>query len=81
MSADKDPRRVHAGRIGALKVHAAGRTNTGPATAASLERFERQVDPDGTLDPVERARRAGFARRLHFTRLAYHRWHGGGPAA
>lgn len=43
---------------------------TAPARAAAMERFERQVDPDGSLDPVERARRADFARKAHFTKLA-----------
>ena len=37
---------------------------------AMLSKFEQQVDPDGTLDPVERARRAESARKAHFTRLA-----------
>jgi len=43
---------------------------TAPARAAMLARFELQVDPDGTLPPIERARRAESARRAHFTRLA-----------
>jgi hypothetical protein len=34
-----------------------------------IARFEREVDPDGTLLPVERARRAESARKAHFTRL------------
>lgn len=44
---------------------------TAPARAAQMSRFEKQVDPDGTLDPAERARRAESARRAHFARLAY----------
>jgi hypothetical protein len=43
---------------------------TAPARAAMLARFETQVDPDGTLPPNERARRAEHARRAHFLRLA-----------
>lgn len=43
---------------------------TAPARKAFLDRFERQVDPDGTLDPAERARRADSARKAHMTRLA-----------
>lgn len=43
-------------------------------TAAGLKafnnRFEREVDPDGTLDPAERARRAAHARRSYMQRLA-----------
>lgn len=38
---------------------------TAPARKALLDRFERQVDPEGTLDPAERARRANHARRAH----------------
>jgi hypothetical protein len=51
-------------------VHARGHTNTAPATAAFLERFEREVDPDSALDPEERARRAAHARSAYFKRLA-----------
>jgi len=47
---------------------AAARTE--PARRAFLERFEREVDPDGTLAPAERARRAEHARKAHFARLA-----------
>lgn len=43
---------------------------TAPARRAFDERFVRQVDPDGTLDPTERARLAEIARRLHFKKLA-----------
>jgi len=44
-----------------------------PAQAASpgqLPYWERQVDPDGNLDDVERRRRADCARRAHMTKLA-----------
>jgi len=43
---------------------------TAPGRKAALERFEREVDPDGTLDPTERAKRAESARKAYFTRLA-----------
>jgi hypothetical protein len=43
---------------------------TAPAREAFLTRFERAVDPDGTLDPRERARRAEYQKRAYFTRLA-----------
>lgn len=43
---------------------------TAPARRALLDGFERQVDPDGVLEPAERARRAEHARKAHFTRLA-----------
>ena len=57
-------------RLGALTAHSRGATNTAPARAAFLGRFDREVDPDGTLDPAERARRAEYARKAHFTRMA-----------
>lgn len=47
----------------------AARTSRG--TQALLAKFEHQVDPDGTLTPAERARRAEHARRAYFQRLAY----------
>jgi hypothetical protein len=43
---------------------------TANGRAAFLARFEREVDPDGRLDPEERRRRAEHARRAYFTRLA-----------
>lgn len=43
---------------------------TAPAREAFLERFEREVDPDGVLDPVERSRRAESKRKAYFARLA-----------
>lgn len=43
---------------------------TAPARRALLDRFERQVDPDGELSPQERARRAETARRAHMKELA-----------
>ena len=43
---------------------------TRPARNAFDARFDREVDPDGLLDPAERSRRADHARRAYFTRLA-----------
>jgi hypothetical protein len=37
---------------------------------AMLDKFERLVDPDGTLPPAERAKRAKHARVAHFKRMA-----------
>ena len=37
---------------------------------AFLDRFEREVDPDGVLDITERQRRAEHAKKAHFARLA-----------
>jgi len=35
-----------------------------------MARYEREVDPDGILDPGERARRAEYAMRAQMSRLA-----------
>jgi hypothetical protein len=67
-----DPSRQLRGRLGAFISHARNdpRTQTKNARASFLERFEREADPDGTLPPAERARRAAMLRSAHFTRLA-----------
>jgi len=59
-------------RVAAHEMHARYpiEQTTAPGRKAFLARFEREVDPDGTLDPAERARRAGHLRKAHFTRLA-----------
>jgi hypothetical protein len=43
---------------------------TAPARRAMLDKFEKQVDPDGTLLPAERQKRAENARKAHYKRLA-----------
>jgi hypothetical protein len=43
---------------------------TAAARQAALDRFEREVDPDGLLLPAERAIRAEHARKAYFARLA-----------
>lgn len=43
---------------------------TAPARKAMLDKFEREIDPDGTLLPAERAIRAEHARKAYFKRLA-----------
>jgi hypothetical protein len=60
------------GRIGAFRLHATHdpRETTKAARAAFLSRFAREVDPDGVLDPTERARRADAARRAYMAALA-----------
>ena len=57
-------------RIGALSLHSQGRTNTAPARAAFLDRFAREVDPEGVLPEAERLRRADYAKRAFFSKLA-----------
>lgn len=58
-------------KLAAHVLHARGGTNTQPATEAFLAAFEREVDPDGDLDPAERSRRAEHARKAYFTKVAY----------
>jgi hypothetical protein len=43
---------------------------TSRAREVFLSTFELQADPEGALDPVERARRAEHLRKAHFKRLA-----------
>lgn len=46
-------------------------SHTAPARAAFMvDRFERMVDPQRTLTPEERARRAEHARKAHFIKMA-----------
>lgn len=72
MAARSRSEHVLAGRIGGHVVLSwyDSRKVTAPARAAFHERFEREVDPDGTLAPTERSRRADMARRAYETRLA-----------
>lgn len=44
---------------------------TAKARQALLDKFEREVDPDGTLSPAERAKRAENARKRYFAELAF----------
>lgn len=43
---------------------------TARARAARMDRYERQVDPDGTLDPAERRVLADNAMRAAMSRMA-----------
>lgn len=70
------PLAVLSGRLGAYRLHATHdpQETTAAARAAFRAKFEREVDaadPEGKLDPVERARRVEYARRAHFAWLAY----------
>jgi hypothetical protein len=44
--------------------------STAAARQAFLDRFEREVDPEGVLPETERRRRADHARKAYFARLA-----------
>lgn len=62
--------------IGAIGAHESwARTEdrsarTANARTAFRERFEREVDPLGELDPAERERRAEHARKAYYQRLS-----------
>jgi hypothetical protein len=52
------------------------RTDNRPARTAAArkafnDQFEKQVDPEGTLPPTERAKRAEHARKAFYLRLAF----------
>lgn len=47
------------------------KANSERAQRGLLARFEREVDPDGTLPEAERVRRAENARQAHMQRLAF----------
>jgi hypothetical protein len=64
-----EQRRLRA-QIGAYRLHALGRTNTGPARRAFDERFVNEVDPARTLSESERAKRVAAARSAYFKSLA-----------
>ena len=69
-----DPKEMaRRGRIGAYRLHAthSPKETTKAAREAFMARFEREVDPDGTLSPEERARRAEAARKAYFVQLAH----------
>jgi hypothetical protein len=60
------------GRIGAYSLHARRdpRATTKAARQAFLSRFEREVDPAGVLPEGERRRRAEYAKKAYFAKLA-----------
>lgn len=47
---------------------------TRAAVRASQGRFEREVDPEGVMDPAERAKAADSAMRAHRRAMAKRRW-------
>jgi len=70
----KDPVRVRTGRLGALVVHARGRTNTGPARAAWEAKLAAEVGITEDLPLGERERRLKYALRARMIRLNAARW-------
>lgn len=73
-AAHKNPERVRLGRLGALTLHATGKTNTRPARAAWEAQLAADYGIDDTLSPTERQRRIGMAMRVRMSRLAMARW-------
>jgi hypothetical protein len=59
-------------RLAAYAMHARhdARRTSANGRAAFLARFDREVDPEGLLEPDERQRRAEQARRAYFARLS-----------
>jgi hypothetical protein len=57
-------------RIAAFSLHAQGGTNTLPARQRFFSRFDREVDPEGVLPEGERQKRAAFARKAYYSKLA-----------
>ena len=70
-SASRAERSLRA-RLAAYALHAQRdpRETTANGRAAFLARFDREVDPEGLLEPDERQRRAEQARRAYFARLS-----------
>lgn len=64
--------RVLSARLAAHALHSKydSRELTAPGRKAFLERFEKEVDPEGVLEPAERRRRAEHAKKAHFYRMA-----------
>lgn len=44
------------------------------ARGGFIAKFEREVDPDGVLDPLERSARARLAMRAYMSQLASKRY-------
>jgi hypothetical protein len=74
MERTKNPERQRTGRLGALTVHARGRTNVGPARVAWEQALAAEFGIGPDLDPAERQRRLALAMRVKMTRLATARW-------
>ena len=70
----KDPTRVRSGRLGALSVHARGRTNTGPARTAWEANLAAEAGITDDVSPGERERRLKYALRARMIRLNAARW-------
>ena len=56
--------------ISTCRAHRSVDERTRAGRVAFLDRFEREVDPNGTLSPDERKRRADHAKKAYFAGLA-----------
>jgi hypothetical protein len=68
-----DKAKSTAGRIGAHEKWAKTldrKSGTAAARKAALDRFERQVDPEGVLPEAQRVELAEHARKAHMLRMA-----------
>ena len=70
----KDQERVRLGRLGAMTVHASGRTNVAPAREAWEQALAAEFGITDELQPSERTRRLRLAMRVRMSRLARTRW-------
>lgn len=57
-------------QVAAYRLHAQGKTNTGPARKAFDDRFLNEVDPERTLPEDVRNRRAKAAKSAYFKSIA-----------
>jgi hypothetical protein len=72
-STDSQQFRSQRGRLGAYTSWAKtedSTARTAPAVRTFLDKFEREVDPEGELSTQERAKRAKWACKPYFQRLA-----------
>lgn len=70
----KDPERVRLGRLGALSVHARGRTNVGPARVVWEQGLADEFGIGPDVAAAKRERRMKAALRIRMTRMAMTRW-------
>jgi hypothetical protein len=67
---ERSMRARHASLVGWAKTSDV-QARTRPGRDAAFERFEREVDPTGSLPLEERARRARYMQQAHMVSLAY----------
>ena len=73
-STAKNPERQRLGRLGALSVHARGKTNTAPARAAWEAALAAEFGITEDLSKAEHSKRMDHALRIRMAKLARKRW-------